>query len=121
MVDKKHLFLVLKNKWYDMIASGLKKEEYREIKTTNVSKLFNWRDSGLSLINFTNNLKELGNDSTLWVYLKDFGNVTFSRAYTSTTATYDFQYIFIGDAYPQWSDNWQGKCFVIKLGEEIKK
>lgn len=30
--QKKTLHLVLKSQWYDMIASGEKKEEYREIK-----------------------------------------------------------------------------------------
>ena len=30
---KKTLDLVLKSKWYDMITSGEKREEYREIKT----------------------------------------------------------------------------------------
>ena len=28
----KTLYLVLKSKWYDMIASGEKREEYREVK-----------------------------------------------------------------------------------------
>jgi len=28
----KPLWLILKRKWFDMIASGIKKEEYREIK-----------------------------------------------------------------------------------------
>lgn len=32
MKDDNTLVLVLKKKWFDMIDSGIKKEEYREIK-----------------------------------------------------------------------------------------
>jgi hypothetical protein len=36
----KTLHLTLKKKWFDMIASGEKKEEYREIKDYWVNRLF---------------------------------------------------------------------------------
>ena len=36
------LHLVLKKKWYDMIASGTKKEEYREAKPYWVKRIRNW-------------------------------------------------------------------------------
>lgn len=32
MKNKKTLYLTLKRKWFDMIASGEKREEYREVK-----------------------------------------------------------------------------------------
>lgn len=32
MMDNNTLHLVLKKQWYDLIESGIKKEEYREIK-----------------------------------------------------------------------------------------
>ena len=37
--------LVLKSKWYDMIASGEKKEEYREFKQHWMTRIINWRES----------------------------------------------------------------------------
>ena len=37
------LHLVLKGKWYDMIASGEKKEEYRESKPYWKTRIENWR------------------------------------------------------------------------------
>lgn len=37
--------LVLKGKWYDMIASGEKKEEYREFKQHWMTRIINWRES----------------------------------------------------------------------------
>ena len=35
----------------------------------------------------------------------------------------EFKGISIGKAVPEWSDNWQGNVFVLKLGEiiEIRK
>lgn len=36
------LVLPIKKKWFDMILSGEKKEEYREIKPYYISRLSNW-------------------------------------------------------------------------------
>lgn len=38
------LHLTLKKKWFDMIASGVKKEEYREIKTYWLNRLSKHHD-----------------------------------------------------------------------------
>ena len=44
------LTLPIKKKWFDMIKSGEKKEEYREIKPYYASRFFkNYIDSGCSL------------------------------------------------------------------------
>lgn len=37
--------LVLKGKWYDMIASGEKKEEYREFKDFWIKRIEKWQDN----------------------------------------------------------------------------
>ena len=114
------LKLVLKYKWFDMIDSGVKKEEYREIKKSMVSKLFDWRDSGLSLYEFTQKIKNDGNETSLWIYLKrNLGDVIFFRGYTNNKSTFEFGEINIGKAKPQWSDDWQGDCFVISIGDKI--
>lgn len=50
----KTLDLVLKSKWYDMIASGEKQEEYREIKpywTKRIMKCFKWCSRGFDIGN----------------------------------------------------------------------
>lgn len=39
MDDKKILRLVIQKKWFDMILSGVKKEEYRDIKPYYISRL----------------------------------------------------------------------------------
>ena len=40
----KTLTLSLKKKWFDMIMSGEKKEEYRDIKPHYIARLFNRRE-----------------------------------------------------------------------------
>ena len=88
-----------------MIASGEKKEEYREIKRYWIQRLCNeieWELHGS------------------WEGIcKKFDAVTFKNGYgkKAPTLTLEFKGLFIGEAKPEWSDNWQGEVFVIKLGE----
>ncbi len=60
------LHLVLKYQWYDMIASGIKREEYRDIK---------W-------------LKRLQKHN--------YKKICFHRGYSSTTLTFDIDNIALG-------------------------
>ena len=96
----KVLHLTLKKKWFDMIASGEKKEEYREPKDY-------W-------------FKRLTND-TYPITHKLFDVVQFKNGYAKNapTITVEFKGIVIGKAKPEWSDNWQGSVFAIKLGNII--
>lgn len=71
------LHLVLKGKWYDMIASGEKKEEYREIKPY-------WRNR---FVTYCTNW--LGTDKVIWHIGANFTSVCFHRGYTTTTMTYE--------------------------------
>jgi len=107
----KVLHLTLKKKWFDMIASGEKKEEYREIKPYWASRLttlppeFAKRCELQDVREYTNN----------------FDAVVFKNGYAkdAPTITLKCDLIYIGEAKPEWSDNWQGEVFVIKLGEII--
>jgi len=120
---KKKLKLVLKRKWFDMILSGEKTEEYRSIKPSIVSLLFNWRDSLLTMEEFIEKLNGENYNTYLCEYLKDFeNNMTFYHAYSADRDKFDieFKYVSIGEAKPEWSDNWKGKVFIIELGEIIK-
>ena len=120
--SKKKLKLILTRKWFGMILSGEKKEEYRDIKESVVSLLFNWKLSGLTRLQFTNRLKNEGDDSDLWVFLKDFEDImTFYHAYAHDRDKLDMEFlnVKIGEAKPEWSDNWKGNVFIIKLGEII--
>jgi hypothetical protein len=92
-----NLTLNVKKKWFDMILSGEKKEEYREIKP-------HWYK-----------LCPL-----LYPTIK-YDTVTFLNGMKKQTPTIVIECVGIerGKAVPEWSDNWQGEVFVIKLGEII--
>lgn len=94
------LCLTIKKKWFDMIKEGVKKEEYRELKDY-------WFDR----------LTE--NDYPL--RSRQFDYVIFRNGYSKDAPQIKVEClgILIGDAKPEWSDNWQGGCFVIQLGAVI--
>lgn len=98
----KVLTLTLKKKWFDMILSGEKKEEYREIKPYWIRRLKNPDFEQSEFIKFDRVLFKNG-------YQKNARKMTFKDCRIS-----------IGTAKPEWSDNWQGDVFVIKLGEIIE-
>ena len=86
------LFLPLKKEWYDMIESGVKLEEYREIKDFWFKRLTN----------------------------KDFKYVQFSYGYTKRTMTFICDGIEIGTGKPEWGAEPGKNYFVIKLGRRLK-
>ena len=97
------LKLVLKKKWFDMIASGEKKEEYRELTEYWESRLVthpNWTDMA---------------------FFKEFDAVTFYLGYTKDrpSMTFKVKDIRIGLCKPEWSAGQCKSCFVIELGERI--
>lgn len=100
----KILDLILKHKWYDMIASGVKKEEYREIKTFYVSRLV---DGDKICID------------TPYPF-KHFDAVRFHRGYTNTTMLLECKGIRIGEGNPDWGAVDGEKYFVISLGNIIQ-
>lgn len=60
----KILHLTLKKKWFEMILSGEKKEEYREIKPYWTKRLIYGRRGGYDAIKFTNGY---GNDKPSFI------------------------------------------------------
>jgi hypothetical protein len=81
-----------------MIASGEKKEEYREIKPY-------WAKRFLS------------HDTLLNPYFY----VLFRNGYSKNAPEIlvECKRIDVGLAKPEWSDNWKGQVFIIKLGDII--
>lgn len=126
------LHLNLKRKWFDMIVSGEKLEEYREIKPYWINRL-------LEFFSETDEMEvyELKNDllypekrqytcySEVFCgfdcRFKKFNSVTFKNGYQKNAQTIVVELIgvTIGKAKPEWSDNWQGNVFIIKLGNVI--
>lgn len=89
-----------------MIASGVKKEEYRNIKEY-------W-------------IKRLTSDGFVRVYetnFKDFDIVQFRNGYAkyAPTMRVECKGIMLRKPRPEWSDNAKGQHFVIKLGKILNE
>ncbi len=115
------LKLVLKYKWFDMIESLIKKEEYRSINIYYISKLFDLKKADKTAIEFMDLLIKNPTDISLWKYLKPFESIVFYRAYSRGRKEINLSIlsITVGKAVPEWSDNWPGDVFVLKLGNII--
>lgn len=108
MTTRNSLNLTLKKKWFDMILSGEKLEEYREIKDYWKTRL-------------TNQKKGWARPESHWTF-NEFDSIIFKNGYAKDAPTFEIECLGIktGAAVPEWSDNWKGKVFIIKLGKIIK-
>jgi hypothetical protein len=125
----KVLHLTLKKKWFDMIASGEKKEEYREIKAFWSTRLLYkipvpwggflsaWRDIIEEDYEFKAWSKFTGNAPVF----EKFEAVMFRNGYRkdSPSMTFNLRLICIQDGKSEWGAEPGKKYFVIKLGERI--
>lgn len=95
-MSKLTLFLVLTAHWYNMIASGKKPYEYRDIKPYWMNRLIpfvdgkrkKWTDEECALIA----RGAIGIPNQWW---KHWDDICFSRGYTSTRMTYNMGSISI--------------------------
>lgn len=103
----KILHLTLKKKWFLMIASGEKKEEYREIKPYWRKRLLNILDEG---------------DKIIYRPSKSFDAVLFRNGYSkdSPTIMVEFKGCEVCTGHPTWGAEPDKEYFVIKLGEILK-
>lgn len=123
------LHLTIKKKFYDMIASGEKLEEYRSIKPYWISRLITYNDEMEKGIwdELCDDLKYIykhhGTIEELLDFFccqfKKFEAVEFKNGYgkVSPSMIVEFKGLDIGEARPEWSDNWKGDVFRIKLGK----
>lgn len=95
----KTLHLTLKKKWFDMILSGEKKEEYREIKDY-----------------WDNRLKDEFHTS-----FKHFDTITFKNGYAKNAPELTIKLLHISVDYglKEWGADRGVKYFVLLLGEII--
>jgi hypothetical protein len=91
--------LVLKGKWYDMIASVKKKEEYRDFKPYWVYRLMRFCD-------------KRGDKACI---------VSFSKGYKKADMFFEIRTIFRDDEsnHPEWGEP-ETPHYVIKLGERVE-
>ena len=119
----KTLHLPLKARWYEMIESLIKPEEYRGITAYWIVRLFR-DENGRKISRLTANFLA-GNLEILkwWVesgklVFKPFDFVKFSYGYTKRTMTFEIKSIAIGKGKPEWGA--PADCvFIIKLGKRI--
>lgn len=111
----KTLDLVLKGKWYDMIASGEKTEEYRAIKPYWEKRLLDYEaiKRDYEMLVFRRFLVGKGVDPL--AYPRGFTHVRFHRGYTKITMTFEIDSITFGNGKEEWGAEPGKKYFVIKL------
>lgn len=112
------LDLVLIGKWYDLIASGEKLEEYREIKPYWIRRLCFSRIDLLCCCD-KNRCEECFKEANGEYLAYPFDKVTFHRGYTSTTMTFEIESISIGQGREEWGAEPNKEYFVIKLGNRV--
>lgn len=107
------LHVIIKREWFNLIASGEKKEEYREIKPYWMEKLL----SSYS-VSMKPNSKLLKSGT-----LREFDVVLFQNGYRDDAPKMyvEFKGVHIGKPNPRWSDgSVPEECFVIQLGRILK-
>lgn len=101
------LDLPLKAEWYDMIESGEKKEEYREIKPYWIKRL---------CIRFV--CKMCDGAPEMVCFIPRYTHVRFRYGYTKRTMLFKLNSISVGIGRKEWGapdDN----VFILKLGERL--
>ena len=103
------IHLVLKGKWYDMIESGEKKEEYRDYTPYWMKRLCGYTGIVMGPARLSQRVR---------LPILEGTTVTFHRGYTNTTITFDVEYLAWGHGLPQWGAP-KERCFIIRLGKRL--
>lgn len=110
-MDKpKRIILPIKKQWFDMILSGEKKEEYREIKNYYTSRLGNY--FGISAITFFKVLNKVNRGF-------DFNiEVLFRNGYSATSPSFIAECkLKIDKGRPEWGAELNKNYFVFEIVE----
>lgn len=97
------LHLTLKKKWFDMILSGVKKEEYREVKAY-------WS------VRFIN-------ESSFLPQFKKYDIIRFTNGYSPNSPSFDIECkgITIGLGKKEWGAPVPEQTFIISLGNILSR
>ena len=118
----KTLCLPLKKEWYEMIESGVKTEEYREIKpywVTRLAHCYKW--CSLNVVNYLDRcIKCSNNENFNKISGMNYTHVKFSYGYTKRTMIFEIDSITIGKGKPEWGAP-NEDVFIIKFGKRIKQ
>lgn len=119
------LHLTLKKKWFDMIASGEKKEEYREIKLYWAVRLLYGFDKtavSFNLKDLSKPYKTTSGETLFDAVKKSFDAIEFTNGYSSNSPKVRVE--CTGIDFRPGKEEWGAlpgvEYFVIKLGNIIK-
>lgn len=129
-MEKKILNLSLKKEWYEMIESGVKTEEYRELKPYWCNRILYHCTLGIKeywesvLQRALESVKKHTFLSLNKVLVHEYGtrgytHVKFSYGYTRRTMTFEIDNISIGKGNKEWGAP-DEEVFIIKLGKRIE-
>ena len=117
----KDLHLNLKEEWFDMILSGEKTEEYRDIKPSIISLLFDWRKIGNTREYLEATIKNDNDSAECWCVLKDIGKIVFSNGYAKDRRQMivELDHIKIHQGLVEWGAKKDEHYFVLSLGKVL--
>lgn len=112
----RNLHLTLTKRWFDMILSGEKTEEYREIKRHWIVQLLSNRE----YLTDKNDIDGIGGIGG--VRFKHPDTITFRNGYSKNapTMTVECKGIKIGEGNPNWGAEPNTEYFVISLGKILE-
>lgn len=122
----KTLNLTLNKKWFDLIASGIKKEEYREIKPYWINR-FTWHEFHSETTCYESLMDAFESDAQssypTGVIRNDFDIVSANNGYSKDCPNVKWKHegITIGEGNPEWGAEPGKKYFILKIGELIKE
>lgn len=104
------LHLTLKKKWFDMILTGIKKEEYREIKPYWEKRLFE------KFNNEFQNRSLISDDGFI-----GYDRILFKNGYSKNAPSFEIDClgIEIGEGKTEWGAEKGKQYFILKLGRII--
>lgn len=117
----KTLHLVLKKKWFDMISSGEKTEEYREIKPYWEKRLLDYKSIESYIRNLAIRKYILNNPiDACKEFPRRFTHVTFHNGYhkNAPSISLEIKGITLGYGKEEWGAP-KNPVFIIKLGRRI--
>lgn len=106
------LHLVLIGKWYDMIVSSKKNEEYREIKPYWLNRFLRFDYSAFSMV-LKPNMRGVKRIPMI------FRKVVFHRGYTNITAAFKVDWVSVGMGKTEWGAPADRDVFIIKIGDKL--
>ena len=104
------LHLVLIGKWYDMIESGEKTEEYRETKHYWIKRIL--EGSAAQQTELTSVPRQISKQTK-------YERVCFHRGYTNRTMIFEIKEISVGVGKALWGAPIDKEVIIIKLGSRI--